>query len=62
MALWLPDNIPIAAQSLAGLRAKGTLKKIPGYSLSKAFVLVTKDKIDPHLVWATPRLRSYRSV
>jgi len=62
MPLWLPDNIPVAAQSFAALRAKGFPKRLPGYSLSKAFVLVTKDERDPCLVWAAPSLRSYRAV
>jgi hypothetical protein len=42
MTLWLPDNIPIAAQSFTALEAKGTPKKIlvqPGlknYPLARA--------------------------
>jgi hypothetical protein len=62
MSLWLPDNIPVAAQSLAALEAKGTPAKVPGYALSKALVLLTTDEIDPYIVWAAPSLRSYRSV
>jgi hypothetical protein len=62
MSLWLPDNIPVAAQSLAALEAKGAPQKIPGFSLSRALVLITDDEIDSVIVWAAPSLRSYRAV
>jgi hypothetical protein len=62
MALFLPDNIPIAAEAFKALSAKGVPRRIPPFDQSDAFVLVTGDSSDPHIVWASPSLMGYRSV
>ena len=61
MPLFLPDDIPIAAQNFVALCAKGTPSKLPGYDPSRAFALTTEDETDRCLIWAAPALSSYRS-
>ena len=56
----LPGNIPVAAESIEALMKIGNpwaLRDKPD-----ALVLVTHDPSDPCIVWASPKLRSYRSV
>jgi hypothetical protein len=60
MSLVLPGNIPVAAESLAALRRIGNPQMLR--SKADALVLVTKDPRDPHIVWASPKLKNYRSV
>ena len=60
MSLILPEDIPVAAESLAALRRIGAPRMLG--STGKALVLVTKDPTDPHVVWVSPKLKNYRSV
>ena|SRR5713101_1449763 len=60
MSLILPGDIPVAAESLAALRRIGTPRILR--SKAEALVLVTKDPSDPYIVWASPKLKHYRSV
>ena len=60
VSLILPGNIPVAAESLAALRRIGTTRILR--SKAEALVLVTKDPSDPYIVWASPKLKDYRSV
>ena len=56
----LPGNIPVAAESIEALMKIGNpwaLRDKPD-----ALVLVTHDPSDPCIVWASPKLKSYRSV
>ena len=62
MALVLPDNIPVAAESFNALRKQGSPREIPHFISSNAFVLVTHDPSDPYIVGASPTLKSYRAV
>ena len=58
MSSILPGNIPVAAESLEALMKIGN----PWVFHDKALVLVTSDRTDPCIVWASPRLRDYRAV
>lgn len=60
MSLVLPDNIPVAAESLEALMRIGSPCVLR--SKSEALVLVTNDPSDPCIVWASPKLRDYRAV
>jgi hypothetical protein len=62
MGLLLPDNIPIAAVSLAALKHRGRCEKIPRFATRDAVVQFTGDPIDPVIVWASPKLRGYRGL
>jgi hypothetical protein len=59
-SLILPEDIPVAAESLAALERIGTPQMLG--SKGDALVLVTKDSTDPHIVWASPRRKKYRAV
>jgi hypothetical protein len=61
MALSLP-RIPVAARSLAVLEKRGVCKPIPHRDKTEAIVQLTKDKVDPVIVWASPTLKEYKSV
>lgn len=60
--LSLPDDIPVAACSLAALRRLGEPAALSGFALNRALALKTSDKSDPVSVWAAPSLRAYRDV
>jgi hypothetical protein len=60
MSLILPGNIPVAAESLESLTKFGSPWILR--ARSEALVLVTNDKTDPCIVWASPKLKSYRAV
>ncbi len=60
MSLILPEDIPVAAESLAALKRIGTPQMLG--RRAEALVLVTKDSTDPHIVWVSPNLKNYRSV
>jgi hypothetical protein len=60
MSLLLPDNIPVAAESLESLMKVGDPWVLR--DKSEALVLVTKDSSDPCIVWATPSCKDYRAV
>jgi hypothetical protein len=60
MSLILPDDIPVAAENRKALARLGSLRVLR--SKAKALVLVTGDPSDPYIVWASPKLRNYRSV
>lgn len=60
MSLALPGNIPVAAESLEALLNIGSPCVLR--SNSEALVLVVNDATDPCIVWASPKLRNYRSV
>jgi hypothetical protein len=60
MSLFLPGNIPVAAERLDDLLKAGNPWILRHQS--QALVLVTNDRSDPCIVWASPRLRSYRAV
>jgi len=70
MSLILPGNVPVAAESFEALLKLGDpwiirddprLRKEADYK-PEALVIVTKDVCDRCLVWASPKLRSYRTV
>jgi hypothetical protein len=56
----LPGNIPVAAESIEALAKIGSPWVLRANS--EALVLVTRDRSDPSIVWASPRLRDYRAV
>ena len=60
MSLILPDDIPVAAESLKALTRIGSPRMLR--NSARALVLVTGDPSDPYIVWASPKLRDYRSV
>jgi hypothetical protein len=60
MSLILPGNIPVAAENLKALMRIGSPRELR--SKAKALVLVTGDPSDPYIVWASPKLKDYRSV
>ena len=60
LSLILPGNIPVAAESLEALLKLGNPWVLR--EKSQALVIVTNDRTDPCIVWASPKLRSYRSV
>jgi hypothetical protein len=60
MSLFLPGNIPVAAESLEALMKFGSPWILRANA--QALVLVTNDKGDPCIVWASPKLRDYRAV
>jgi len=60
MSLILPEDIPVAAESLTALRRIGTPRMLR--SKADALVLITKDPSDPCIVWASPKLKTYRSI
>src|ERR1051326_9045774 len=60
MSLILPDDIPVAAENRKALDRLGSLRVLE--SKAKALVLVTGDPSDPYIVWASPKLRNYRSI
>ncbi len=60
MSLILPGKIPVAAEGLDDLLKVGSPWLLR--DRSRALVLVTNDPSDPCIVWASPRLRSYRAV
>ena len=60
MSLILPGNIPVAAESFDAVLRLGA----PWVLLdrSRALVIVTNDRSDPCIVWASPKLTGYRAV
>jgi hypothetical protein len=60
MSLVLPGNIPVAAESLESLMKIGNPWVLR--ARSEALVLVTNDRVDPCIVWASPKLKDYRAV
>ena len=60
MSLILPGNIPVAAESFEALLRIGSPWILR--DRSQALVLVTNDASDPCIVWASPKLTSYRAV
>src|ERR1035438_5750578 len=56
----LPGNIPVAAESLEALMRIGNPWLLRANA--EALVVVTNDPVDPCIVWASPKLKSYRSV
>ena len=60
MGLSLPGNIPVAAESYNALLALGSPRFIR--DKTHAVVIVTGDQTDPSIVWASPKLSSYRAV
>jgi hypothetical protein len=56
----IPGNIPVAAESLEALMKIGNPWVLR--DKSQALVLVTHDPSDPCIVWASPKLKDYRSV
>jgi hypothetical protein len=60
MSLILPEDIPVAAENRKALARLGSPRILGGRG--KALVLVTGDSSDPYIVWASPKLRNYRSV
>jgi hypothetical protein len=57
----IPGNIPIAAESLDALMKIGKPWGLR-HEKSDALVIITNDQADPCIVWASPKLRGYRSV
>ncbi len=60
MSLVLPGNIPVAADSLQSLSRVGSPRVLR--TKATALVLITEDPSDPYSVWASPKLKDYRSV
>lgn len=60
MSLVLPGNIPVAADSLQSLSRIGSPRVLR--TKATALVLITEDPSDPYSVWASPKLKDYRSV
>jgi len=60
MSLILPDNIPVAAESIEALARTGSPRILR--KNADALVLDTGDPSDPYTVWASPMLKDYRSV
>jgi hypothetical protein len=60
MNLVLPGNIPVAAESLQALSRIGSPQVLR--RKAAALVLITGDPSDPCSVWASPKLKDYRSV
>ena len=56
----LPGNIPVAAESLEALMKIGNPWLLRANA--EALVIVTNDPVDPCIVWASPKLKSYRAV
>ncbi|VIO66236.1 hypothetical protein CI1B_13550 [Bradyrhizobium ivorense] len=60
MGLTLPGNIPVAAESFEALLKLGD--PWPLGHQAQALVLVTKNASDPCMVWASPKLGTYRAI
>lgn len=60
MSLVLPGNIPVATDSLQSLSRIGSARVL--WTKATALVLITEDPSDPYSVWASPKLKDYRSV
>lgn len=60
MSLTLPGNIPVAAESFEALLKLGSPWDLG--DRSQSLVIVTNDVSDPCIVWASPKLKTYRAV
>ncbi|WP_426425266.1 hypothetical protein [Bradyrhizobium genosp. A] len=60
MSLKLPDKIPVAAETYEALLRLGS--PWPLDPKLQSLVIVTNDVSDPCMVWASPKLTTYRAV